>query len=513
MKRNAGFILLLIIIGIIVIAVTSAGASLKPLSSSSVAPNVTAGNIDLGGLNREQGIKKLREYSRQLNKQCVFLTYEDLVRELSLDEIGIELDEGMVMEQALKIGHKGPAWERWREMRRAREKGIQILLVIYLDRDKLCNRVDMLFSDIIRTPVDASFKIADNNQISIIPGQNGLVIDYDTLYKDLIKILSTGHEPYSLRVPLEDAPPSRTVEDLESMGLNGLLSAYTTWFDPSQVDRTYNIRVAAAALDELLVPPGKEVSFNKVVGPRSTEAGYKRATVIVDNEFVDGIGGGVCQVSTTIYNAVLLADLEVTCRSNHSIPVSYIPLGRDAAVAYDYLDFCFVNNSNSYILIKSSLGYDNVTFKIFGNTEYKKDVSIKTWVTEVLEPAKIYEENEDLPIGEEVIKQEGRQGFKTSGRLEITYNGESYTRPLLSSFYRSKDKIIVIGTKEVTGTIDIPPDVLIEDDSDELDDAANDKPPAGDTGNGNVGNGNEKVDQLDDPEPVVDITIPDNVVN
>jgi len=168
------------------------------------------------------------------------------------------------------------------------------------------------------------------------------------------------------------------------------------------------------------------------------------------------LGGGVCQVSSTLYNAVLLANLEVTERDNHSLPVGYVPVGRDATVAFNYLDFRFKNNQDSYVLIKSTADNNSLTFKIYGNTDNKKDVTINSWVVRVLEPEVIYEKDPNLAKGEQIIKQEGIRGYKAAGELIITQNGEQTHKPLPKSLYRAQNEIIAVGTKEIDTTIKLP---------------------------------------------------------
>ena len=275
--------------------------------------------------------------------------------------------------------------------------------------------------------------------------------------RDIISVLIGGEEP-QVYLSLKTLPAARSTESVASMGIKGLLAGYTTRFDPVKVSRTYNISVAAKAFDELLVGPGEEVSFNKVVGPRSSEAGYKNAPVIVNNEFVDGLGGGVCQVSTTLYNSVLLADLEIVDRSNHSLPVSYVPIGRDATVVYDAVDFKFRNNTDSYLYFKAFINGGRITFKIYGNTAYKKDVSVNTWITREIEPQVVYETDPNPPMGEQVVKQEGSKGFKVSAERVVTSNGSVKKREALpSSYYSPVNRIIAVGSMEKTKPQIVPP--------------------------------------------------------
>jgi vancomycin resistance protein YoaR len=422
-------------------------------------PNVYAGPLELEGMNREQGVMKLLELEDRLQEKTVTLKVQEEHKELPLESVDLDLKEQVIMDRALRVGRTGPIWERWNASLRTRHDVTRIPLDVSLNRDKLQREVDSLLADNIRQPVNATFRITPGDEIEIIPGEEGLRVDHEALYDEITGVVAKGTAPYQVEVSLQSVSPKHTVDSIKAMGIKGLLSSYTTKFDPDQVGRTYNVRVAAAALDGLMVAPGEEVSFNDVVGPRSTEAGYKNAKIILNNEFVDGLGGGVCQVSSTLYNAVLLADLNVTERNPHSLPVGYVPIGRDATVSYGYLDFSFKNNHDSYILIKSKAGYNSLTFKLYGNTDYKKNVTVNSWVTRVLEPEVVYEDDPNLEKGEEIVKQEGIKGYKTAGEITIiTRDGKKTTKPLPESVYHPQKEIIAVGTKESKPTIEIPED-------------------------------------------------------
>ncbi len=417
-------------------------------ASEKVLPGVEVLGVKLGGLNRTEGTERLLELEKNLRGTRVTLRYEDKSWQLLLNETGFDLKEDAVMDAALIAGRHGSLYQRWQERRKFNKTGLSLLPVIEFDRDKLAQRVRELCADILVEPRDAAFSINRNDTVSIISGKDGVDVDFDLLEKDLAAVLSSGKNPEVTLVTVTRAP-ARTTAFLESMNVKGLLGSYTTRFDSSKTSRTYNVSVAAKAFDEMLVLPGHEVSFNKVVGPRSSEAGYKNAPVIVNNEFVDGLGGGVCQVSTTLYNAVLLANLDIVKRTCHSLPVSYVPIGRDATVVYDTVDLIFRNNTDSYLYFKTYVSGSQLTVKIYGNTDYKRDVTINTRVTEEIEPQIVYETDPNLPLGEEVVKQEGSKGFKIAAERIVKKNGVVEKKEALpSSYYNPVNKVIAVGSME-----------------------------------------------------------------
>ena len=149
----------------------------------------------------------------------------------------------------------------------------------------------------------------------------------------------------------------------------GPIAQYSTHFDSTLVNRTENLRLAAKALDGKLLAPGERFSFNESVGERTAEAGYKEALIIEGNTFTPGLGGGVCQVSSNLYNAVILAHLEILERHPHSLPIDYVPPGQDATVSFPILDFRFKDSTEAYLLIRSFVEGNTLNFQLYGKTQ------------------------------------------------------------------------------------------------------------------------------------------------
>ncbi len=176
--------------------------------------------------------------------------------------------------------------------------------------------------------------------------------------------LSAGQPaPNALTLPYRTKVPRITPEMLAPV--DTILSSFSTSY-ASSTDRGSNVKTAAEAIDGTVLLPNEVFSFNQTVGPRSTDNGYLTAPVIIEGQLTEGTGGGVCQVSTTLYNAVLLADLQVTRRSHHSLPSHYVAAGRDATVSYHHIDFRFKNTSAAPIIIEAHPGVRHLTMRILG---------------------------------------------------------------------------------------------------------------------------------------------------
>ena len=209
--------------------------------------------------------------------------------------------------------------------------------------------------------------------VAITLGVQAIEMDIEKAKQDLI--MKVRHQDFTPYQPVFNygQVPSRTTEDMKK--INFILSEFSTSFNSKVAGRSENISLAAKAIDGTILMPGEEFSFNKVVGQTTLARGYKNAPVIVDGEFVEGVGGGVCQVSTTLFNSVLRAGMTVTSRRNHSLPVAYVPKGTDAAVA-STLDFKFKNTLNNPIYLQAFVENSKIYFRIYGSQADDKEVNI-----------------------------------------------------------------------------------------------------------------------------------------
>jgi len=457
LATRAALVLILVVTGLFAL-----GIFLVYSTQDRVLPKVQVDGIILGGLNKEEGQKVLLRLEEDLKSKSVVLRCQGKNWPLALNQVNFRLDAAAIMEEALAVGHTGSFFRRVQDIVQVWRKGHQVPLVITLNKEKIYQIMDKITKEVGFLPQDAAFQVLNDDTIMIIPAREGLGVNKQQAYHNLLASLNKKEKELIINLSLTPLRPKRTTQEVRAMGLKGLLSAYTTSFEASNYDRAYNIRVAAGALDGLTVPPGQEFSFNKVVGPRSSETGYKNAKIIFNNQFVVGPGGGVCQVSTTLYNAVLLANLEIITRTAHSLPVNYVPLGRDATVAYEAIDLRFRNNTESYILVKSLISGGSLTFKIYGNTDYKVPVKINTVIKRVLEPKIVYEADPNLKKGEEVIRQKGLRGYQVTAERVMTEDGQIKREPLPGSLYRSLKQIVAVGTKEEEVVVPPPEELPAE---------------------------------------------------
>lgn len=284
-----------------------------------------------------------------------------------------------------------------------------------------------------------------NNDYKIVAEQYGAKYDLD----DSISAFNKAKEGKEFEVKAKAIVPSITKEDLEKNLFKDVLGEYTTTVNGSSV-RKNNVRLAGEKCNVILLP-GEEFSYNQTVGKRTKENGFGEAGAYLNGETVQEVGGGVCQTSSTLYNAVVLANLEVTERTNHTYISSYVPIGRDATVSWGGPDFKFKNNRDYPIKIEASYAGGKLTCKIIGTDvdgSYVKFTSERTG--DVAYNTK-YENDATIPEGQQVTKQAGSNGGKAvSYRLVYDKDGKLISKKKeANSYYKGHEAIIAVGTMKV----------------------------------------------------------------
>ena len=296
-----------------------------------------------------------------------------------------------------------------------------------------------------REPVDA---VCDQSgdTINIIGEVVGVKIDCDQA-KRIIK--ENEHSTESYTIPALITYPEVTAAELEAEFTDCVIGSFFTNYSSSSPNRKENIRLASEKINGRILNPGEVFSFNDIVGPRTAATGYKVAHVYSGSKVVDGIGGGICQVSSTLYNAVVFADLEIVYRTNHSLPVSYVPLGRDATVSYGTIDFKFKNNKETPVKLEVLADGNNLTVNIYGRKKYLKDISIETAITGSRQYSTTVIKDDTMYEDERKVEERGANGTNTQSYKVIKENGEVVSRtPLAKSSYSPTTQVERVGTKK-----------------------------------------------------------------
>ena len=256
--------------------------------------------------------------------------------------------------------------------------------------------IEKIYNEVRKDPVDAYYT---QDPFCVYPHENG--IDFNISLDDA-KSLITANKQQEYTIPLKIIPPNITTNMIGTEAFPDLLSTFSTKYATSNKNRTTNLILAANKINGTVIMPGETFSYNKIVGERTISAGYKEAPIYVDGQVVDGLGGGICQITTTLYNAVVYANLEVTQRSNHQFVPSYVTASRDATVVYGAIDFQFKNNRNYPIKLVCSVSGGIANFQIFGmKQENDYEVEISSYQTGTTSTA-IYSE------AYKILKKDGK---------------------------------------------------------------------------------------------------------
>ncbi len=295
-------------------------------------------------------------------------------------------------------------------------------------------------------PKDAGFSIGARNVVRVVPGKVGRQLDAQVTTTALLTaMLSSDDRRAELRVAT--VAPERTTREAQAMGITGLVGAYETFYG-GVPNRIHNVQLVAHMIDNHLIAPGDEFSFNGTTGERSPDKGFLEAPVIINGELKTGLGGGICQVSTTTFNAAYEAGLPITDRTNHALYISHYPLGRDATVNYPDTDLKFVNDTGRWLLLRTFVGSSSLTVALYGkpqNRRIQSDVSplVVTGgapVKRVSDPS--------LFVGQKALEESGSPSRSTNVRRRVYSAGGKllYDHTWYSS-YRAEPRVVRVGTK------------------------------------------------------------------
>jgi len=305
--------------------------------------------------------------------------------------------------------------------------------------------IEKLSDTVGRKPRDATFRVVSGG-ITVVPSQEGRALDVDA---SLAAVERAAFSPTNRTAALvvRTAHPARSTRDAEAMGITGVVGSYTTTYGGTE-GRLHNVALVAELIDGALVAPGARFSFNATTGERNAAKGFEEAPVIINGELESGIGGGVCQVSTTVFNAAFEAGLSIEKRTNHALYISHYPLGRDATVNYPDLDLVFRNDTDRWLLVRTFVGTGSLTVNIYGTpTGRRVETETAPLVTEGKVPWKRIDDS-SMYKGEKVVEQYGVPPQSTSVRRRVfAPDGKLMYDTTWHSYYVGEPTVVRIGTK------------------------------------------------------------------
>jgi vancomycin resistance protein YoaR len=297
-----------------------------------------------------------------------------------------------------------------------------------------------------KPPVDARFAVS-GGRVLVLPSHEGLTLDVP---RSAAALLAAAERRLgrSAHAVVTSVAPQRTTADARAMGITGLTSSYETFYG-GVPNRIHNVQLVAHLIDGTLIAPGATFSFNAATGERSAAKGFLEAPVIINGELQTGLGGGVCQVSTTVFNAAYEAGLPITARTNHALYISHYPLGRDATVDYPDVDLKFVNDTKRWLLLRTFVGSSSLVVNLYGTPQHRRVETETAPLRVVGRPPVVRTLDKSLKPGEHVVEDYGVPAQATSvRRLVYSADGKLLYDSTWYSRYVAEPKIVLVGPKK-----------------------------------------------------------------
>lgn len=433
---------------IIILLIAIVVLSIVMVSGDKIHSNITIGGIDVGGLVPSQAESMLKEKMEPAIKDSsVALKFREEVWNLSYHDVKFQYEYRDAVTKAYDIGHKGSLVKRLADVVSTQLDREDIKLNYSYDEQYINNKLQDISKEIGQEAKDATI-LLKNQGFVITDEAEGRKLDINKSY-ELIKSQIEKADTEDVDLVVDVIQPEIKRSDLEN--IKDKLGEYSTKFNAADVDRTHNIKIATSSASHILIKPGEIYSVNKTVGPRLAKNGYKEAKVIVNNELVPGIGGGVCQVSSTLYNAALLSNMKIVERRSHALPSSYIAKGRDATISENYIDLKFENTTKYPIYIYGEVKGSWVKFIIYGRNEYPgRTVKIRTEVVKETPPQITIIKDPMLPEGTEIEEKKAYTGYIVKTYRIIMENGKEVSvEELPVSVYKVVNGVKKIGTMKV----------------------------------------------------------------
>lgn len=435
-------------------------------SNNTFMENTKINGIDVSGLTEKQA-ENLVAYNllNTRDEVSLKLTYNDQEWIFNGADFEIANDIDKRISEAMSYGREGSFFEKRKIKKDIKKNGLDfsisyknVLGGVDQKVDELSNQIDQAYE-----PATVVFNPQSDTPFSVCPAKNEIKVDRQKLLQEIDNSLKQN-KTATIQIPVIEIVTE--VDEEALLSTLGLRSKFATNYAKSSNNRKSNIKKALANFNGMIVKPGEEVSFNNITGPRSEENGYKKANIILNGAYVEGAGGGVCQASTTLYNALILSGVDILEVTHHSLPASYVPLSLDAMVSEGTSDLRFVNNMDFPVYIRTYGTDEEVIVEVYGK-KFEEGESIRTRA----ELVKILPHNGDKIVSDSsgeysnyiVYKGEyhrvkyPREGYESKAYLQFLKNNEVVEeKQIRHDYYWPQEGIIAEGVEDVTEGITIP---------------------------------------------------------
>ncbi|HEX9061286.1 MAG TPA: VanW family protein [Clostridia bacterium] len=381
------------------------------LCSNTFYSGVFVEDMDLSGMKMLEAKNYVNNiYSKKYNKPVLKLKYNDGTSLLRFEDISLRFNTDKAVEEAYNAGRKGNIFIRLGSIASMFFKPYIIKCGFSYDKESLLTYIYGLKSGIDRPAKNASVNFKKGSVIlqAETKGQELLCNENIKLIEDRVD----KRDFRQIELLVRDKVPEILFSDIKN--ITGVMSSFSTVFTLTDENRCHNIKVGSDRINGMILLPGDIFSINSALGPRTSENGYREAPVILKNELTSGVGGGLCQLTSTLYDAALLSKMEIVERTHHSWPLGYVAPGMDATIAEGYIDFKFRNSTEHVVAVNSEISNSKLTVRILGlKNDDSTGVRLRPSIIEELQPQKeeIIEDS-TLPQGERVVEREAKKGVR-----------------------------------------------------------------------------------------------------
>ncbi len=418
------------------------------LEVNTIYPGISVDGINVGGLTKDEAMKVLEDvFLKDGENKKIILSKNDKEWKFVYSDIEAVKDWKSSAEEAFAVAREGKYKERYSIYNEVQKKGFNVLANVIYNEKKLNSLIEKVEEEAFSEAKDSIIYRKDGKFV-IEDEIKGFKLD-TLAAKEQVEELVYEYEEGNIVLIGEETLPKITKEDNQK--ITSLLGSFTTRYTGGEsLGRNVNLKVGSNYINGTVVADGEVFSMNEELGPQTYANGYRNAAVIVNGKLEDGIAGGVCQITTTLYNAVVNAELNIVERKNHSLAVAYVPLGQDAAVAGTYKDLKFKNNTGYPIYVEAYAQNGVLTTNIYGFEKRSKLRKIElenVYNGSIPKPPEKITEDPELPEGERIVTYEGKVGHKVSTFKKVYENNELISREWFSdSVYSPVADEVTVGT-------------------------------------------------------------------
>lgn len=428
--------------------------------------NTSINGLDVSGMSvAEAENVVLTDMLKHKNEVEIELVSGDRIWTLSGSDFEVTNKIQPVIAEVSKFGKEGNFFQNLKVQKEIKDNGKDFQVSYTNLLSNINEKIDEIVAEVEQEAKPASliFQPDEDEPFAVDAGQNAVVVNRDQLYQEIDNALQVSKK-VKVEIPIIEIENQVDLNELKDSVI--MRSEFSTSYSKSSAARKNNIKKALSAFNGMIVEPGQTVSFNETTGPRTESEGYKSAHIIVGGVYVDGVGGGVCQASTTLYNALLLADIDILSVNHHSLPASYVPLSFDAMVSGSYSDLVFKNNLDNPIYIKTFADDEVVKVEIYGQ-KFDDGVTIKRRAElikilphngdRVLADSKGEYSNKILYKGEYLRVKYPREGYESKGYLQYYKDGQLLEeKEIRHDFYQPQEGVVMEGVESPVEGMTIP---------------------------------------------------------